>query len=348
VVFDSTYNRYLVSNWGDGDGTIVQIDSSGTQSYFSTVLAGQFKIAGLYIYNNTLLAASGDAPGAGISAFDIDTGDTLYHVILPGIGLPNDITSDSNGIIYVTDYWDDKLYRIENEVPAIYIDQELDNPNGLLYDKLHHRLLVISVLPSGSLILAVNLDNASVSTVVDTGIPSGDGITMDADRNIYFSEWASDAVHRYDSTFSNPPELFSSGHSDPADIYYDNNNDLLAVPNFSSNSVDFIQLTTSIDKNEKANPLKIFSINKVNPNPFRESIIIKYNLHEKTDISVCIYNIIGQKIKNLEQSSQKIGKHSIVWDGTNNSGQTVPAGIYYCRMQTGESIQSKKLLFLKQ
>ncbi len=56
VVFDVAHNRYLVSNWGDG--TIVQIDSIGVQSYFSISLMDQFSLAGLYISSQSFFAFS--------------------------------------------------------------------------------------------------------------------------------------------------------------------------------------------------------------------------------------------------------------------------------------------------
>ncbi|MCD4664821.1 MAG: T9SS type A sorting domain-containing protein [Bacteroidales bacterium] len=347
VVFDSTYNRYLVSNWGEDDGRIVQIDSSGTQSYFSTALAGQFKLAGLYIYNNTLLAAAGDAPNAGISAFDLDTGDTLFHIILPEVGLPNDITSDSNGIIYVTDYWGDKLYKIENQIPSIFINQGLDYPNGLMYDQQHHRLLIVSVMGPGSPILEVNLSNNSISTVVTTGVEGGDGITMDENRNVYISKWATQAIYKYDSTFSNPPELFSSGHNDPADIYYDKVNKLLAVPNFSSNTVDFIQITTSVFDNAENNLNQKLVLFQNYPNPFYQSTTIEYEILQETKVVLKIYDLFGKEVKTLFDGVQKEGKHLVVWDGTDNNNHFIPAGAYHFRIQAGKRIQCKKILFLK-
>ena len=335
VVFDSLYNRYLVSNWGEDDGKIVQIDSSGTQSYFSTALAGQFKLAGLYIYNNTLLAAAGDAPNAGIAGFDLDTGDTLLHIILPEVGLPNDITSDSNGVIYVTDYWGDKLYKIENQIPSIFINQGLDYPNGLMYDQQHHRLLIVSVMGPGSPILEVNLSNNSISTVVTTGIEGGDGITMDENRNVYISKWATQAIYKYDSTFSNPPELFSSGHNDPADIYYDKVNNLLAVPNFSSNTVDFIQITTSINENDEVSTPQKFILYQNYPNPFQQSTTIEYEILQETKVVLKIYDLFGKEVQTLIDGVQKVGEKSIVWDGLNSSGKTVSPVVYYAVINVG-------------
>ena len=142
VVFDAPRNRYIISNWGDG--SIVQIDSNGTQSYFSTELQNKYKVAGLYILNDTLLAASGDTlncdtTGTGLTGFNIKTGEIVFHIPIPGIGLPNDITSDNNGIIYLTDYWENKLYKIENHKASVFIRENLNYPNGIMYDKEQNR-----------------------------------------------------------------------------------------------------------------------------------------------------------------------------------------------------------------
>lgn len=239
IVFDSDRNRYLVSNWGNG--AIIQIDSSANQSYFNTELMNKYRIAGLYIYGDTLLVAAGDAPDPGIFGLYIKTGKIVFKIPIKGIGLPNDITVDAEGIIYVTDYWDDKLYMIKGHSPSIVVSKGvLGSPNGILYDHRHNRLLLLSVAGSGAPILAINLKDYSITTIIETGFIGTDGITMDSEGRIYVSEWTNDQIHLYNCDFNNPPETFSKGHNDPADIYYDENNDLLAVPNFTSNTIDFI------------------------------------------------------------------------------------------------------------
>jgi sugar lactone lactonase YvrE len=246
VVFDAPRNRYIISNWEDG--SIVQIDSNGTQSYFSTELQNKYKVAGLYILNDTLLAASGDTlncdtTGTGLTGFNIKTGEIVFHIPIPGIGLPNDITSDNNGIIYLTDYWGNKLYKIENHKASVFIWENLNYPNGIMYDKEQNRLLILSVAGVNAPILAVNLPDTTLSVAVETGLTQGlDGIDMDNEGRIYISEWGGDGVYRYDKDFIEKPVLFSSGHNDPADIYIDKVNNVLVVPNFSSNTLEFIPI----------------------------------------------------------------------------------------------------------
>lgn len=243
VVYDAARHRYLVSNWGDG--AIVQVDSNGVHSYFSTALMNQFRLIGLYLVGDTLLAAAGDAPNAGLAAFDLETAALVSYTVIPGVGLPNDIAIDGDGVIYVTDYWGDKLYKIENNSPVVYIGSGLDYPNGMVYDDRHNRLLIASVMGTGTPIMAVDLDDASISTVVTTGFYGTDGITLDANYRVYITSGGEDAVYRYDPMFSGPAELFSSGHSDPADIYYDRVNGVVAVPNLGSDSVDFVPVPSS-------------------------------------------------------------------------------------------------------
>jgi sugar lactone lactonase YvrE len=345
VVFDSLRNRYLVSNWGDG--AIVQIDSLGQQTYYSTELMNQYSLAGLYVYGDTLLAAAGNAPNPGIAGFDLETAAIVFHITIPGIGLPNDITSDSAGIIYVTDYWEDKLYKITNHTPSVFVSQDLDYPNGMMYDQSRNRLLILSVMGPGAPILAVDLEDSSLSTVVVTGLSGTDGITMDSEGRVYVSEWTGDTTRRYDNDFSLPPELFSTGHDDPADIYYDSVNDLLVVPNFSSHTLDFLQVNPlSINEYEIELPRSTGLLQNY-PNPFNPRTVINYSLSECCDVSLGIYNVKGKLVRQLVNEAQGKGTYKVIWNGKNTRGEQVGSGIYFSRLRAGRSAQSRKMLLLK-
>jgi len=112
-----------------------------------------------------------------------------------------------------------------------------------MYDAEKNRLLILSVGGSNAPILSVNLPDTTISVVTKTGLIRGlDGIDSDNAGRFYVSEWGSEGVYRYDKNFKGKPELFSKRHTDPADIYIDKLNNVLVVPNFSTNSVDFIKI----------------------------------------------------------------------------------------------------------
>ncbi|MBI9037137.1 MAG: VCBS repeat-containing protein [Bacteroidales bacterium] len=239
VVYDSVYKRYLVSNWEDGN--IIQIDTAGQQSYFNTELSST---AGLHIVGDTLFVSSNVGEYSGIIGFLLSSSEIVFHVNIPEKQLLNDITSDLSGNLYVTDCEANKIYkiRINDQAYTTFVGSGLGYPNGIMYDRNNHRLLVLNCLLTYRPIISVNLEDSTLLTVVNTNISSIDGLTSDNYGNIYFSSWATDKVYRYDESFTNPPEVVSTGHTDPADIFFNKLNNILAIPNFNSNSVDFIQL----------------------------------------------------------------------------------------------------------
>jgi flagellar hook assembly protein FlgD len=71
---------------------------------------------------------------------------------------------------------------------------------------------------------------------------------------------------------------------------------------------------------------------RIYPNPFNTSTKIRYHLTNETFVNIAVYNMFGQKVKQLAEEIQPSGTHSNSWNGTNNSGSKVPNGIYFCRM----------------
>lgn len=241
ILYDAGQNRYLISNFGDG--AIVQIDSLGGQSYFSTEFQNTHQIVGIFLMEGILHAAVNNGPTAGIAFFDIQTGGLTDLVPIPGYGLMNDITSDMHGNLYITDYYESRIYRIaaESHDVSVLAYQNLPNPNGIAYDHLNNRLLTVGVSGAGRPILAVELDG-SVTILGYTYLTGMDGISLDPAGNIYVSDWGTDSVVRYPNNMSEPGITVSDGHLDPADISVCAETSELLVPNFSSNSIDIVHL----------------------------------------------------------------------------------------------------------
>ena len=78
IVYDSVYNRYLVSNCGDG--MIVQIDNTGQQLPFNSDLS---VAVGLHIVGDTLFVSSNGGPYTGIVGILLATGQIIFHVQIP-------------------------------------------------------------------------------------------------------------------------------------------------------------------------------------------------------------------------------------------------------------------------
>ncbi|HVN47564.1 MAG TPA: T9SS type A sorting domain-containing protein, partial [Bacteroidota bacterium] len=95
---------------------------------------------------------------------------------------------------------------------------------------------------------------------------------------------------------------------------------------------------------------KTFMLNQNYPNPFNPSTIISYTVpsgFSKTMVSLKIYNINGQMIKELLHQELSAGKYLTKWDGTTQNGMPAASGIYFVRMIAGSQQLTKKMTLLK-
>ena len=83
------------------------------------------------------------------------------------------------------------------------------------------------------------------------------------------------------------------------------------------------------------------------PNPFNPSTTIEYSLPESGEVEVCIYNIKGQKVKQLVKECQEPGTHTILWNGTDNNNSSVGSGVYFYKIKTEKSSLINKMIMLK-
>jgi len=90
-----------------------------------------------------------------------------------------------------------------------------------------------------------------------------------------------------------------------------------------------------------------FSLKGNYPNPFNPTTIIDYYLPTRSQITISVYNLLGQRVRTLFDGEKTYGPHSIIWDGTDQGGRAVATGIYFYQIKAGEFVESKKMLLLK-
>jgi len=83
------------------------------------------------------------------------------------------------------------------------------------------------------------------------------------------------------------------------------------------------------------------------PNPFNPDTNIRYSLEAASNVIIEIYNLKGQKIKQLINDLIPVGQHSIVWDGTDKANIPVSSGVYFYRIKTDFGEDKKKCILLK-
>ena len=57
--------------------------------------------------------------------------------------------------------------------------------------------------------------------------------------------------------------------------------------------------------------------------------------------------MMGRQVKTLINGLQSSGYKSVQWNATNNQGEPVSAGVYLYKIQAGDFVDTKKMIFLK-
>jgi hypothetical protein len=90
-----------------------------------------------------------------------------------------------------------------------------------------------------------------------------------------------------------------------------------------------------------------YALNQNYPNPFNPTTTIEFAIPQAASVSLKIFNIRGQLINTLVNAPLSAGKHSVVWDGTKQTGEKVASGIYLYLLQSNDFRQVRKMILLK-
>jgi hypothetical protein len=83
------------------------------------------------------------------------------------------------------------------------------------------------------------------------------------------------------------------------------------------------------------------------PNPFNSSTHLGYGLPAASQVSLSVYDLLGQEVKRLVKEWKPAGYHQIVWDGRDDAGKPVASGVYLYRLESQGQMESRRLLLLK-
>jgi len=83
------------------------------------------------------------------------------------------------------------------------------------------------------------------------------------------------------------------------------------------------------------------------PNPFNPSTTIRYELSQTSRVSLRVYNMLGQEVATLVDGFEEPGAKSVIWEGTSQSGDPLPSGVYFSVLRVGDLVATDKMLLLK-
>jgi hypothetical protein len=83
------------------------------------------------------------------------------------------------------------------------------------------------------------------------------------------------------------------------------------------------------------------------PNPFRARTTLEFTLPKRGDVRLEVYDVLGRRVRTLVDRSYDAGRHTVRWDGRNDTGQAVASGIYLGRLKVGDQRHVQRLVLVR-
>nr|MBP9121179.1 T9SS type A sorting domain-containing protein [Ignavibacterium sp.] len=98
----------------------------------------------------------------------------------------------------------------------------------------------------------------------------------------------------------------------------------------------------SVFDDETGDYLEEFNISQNYPNPFNPSTKITYNIPQRSNVSLRIYDVLGKEIATLVNEQKEAGTYNIQFDASKLS-----SGVYIYSIQAGDFLESRKMILMK-
>jgi len=115
----------------------------------------------------------------------------------------------------------------------------------------------------------------------------------------------------------------------------------------------WFRILYDLEKQTDVNPLlpNRLELIPVYPNPFfadrlDSRLTVGFRLPHRSPVQIAVYNILGRRVKVLLEDIEEPGYHESYWDGRDERGYQVPAGVYLCRLQMGNKIARQKFVIV--
>jgi hypothetical protein len=154
--------------------------------------------------------------------------------------------------------------------------------------------------------------------------------------------------------FIDPDYIVTAGYTDNL-LYYD----ARAFYSLESTTADpqyvavFAKEWTRLvqgEGQEKENTLEVpLGLQASNyPNPFNPTTTIRFSLPDQAQVSLEIFNTLGEKVRTLIHSeTYQRGYYNVAWDGKDSNAKTAPSGMYFYRIVAGQNVKTVKMLLMK-
>jgi hypothetical protein len=91
-----------------------------------------------------------------------------------------------------------------------------------------------------------------------------------------------------------------------------------------------------------------YALGRVFPNPFNASVVVSFDLQGANEsVSLEIFNVLGHKVRTLLRGPMASGSQRAIWDGRDETGQSLASGLYWFRLRVAQFQQVRSAVLLR-
>lgn len=141
------------------------------------------------------------------------------------------------------------------------------------------------------------------------------------------------------------------GHYGPIySVVYNNDGTKIASGGWGYKNIRIYDVSTTDVEEIKNDEIKYYELSQNYPNPFNPSTNIKYSIPKVGNLTLKVFDVLGQEIRTLVSAKQTIGEYEVKFDASN-----LPSGVYFYRLvvsgssplQAGEFCEMKTMLLIR-
>lgn len=263
-----------------------------------------------------------------VARFNFNTGVFVNEFTSTGLNQACGHAWDADGNLYVACYGSADVRKFDANGQFLGVFTEAGRLRGavnLWFGENGDLFVVDWILGS---VLRFDGQNGRFKANFITGMQNTEGFVFGPDSTLYLCDWSRNTINRYDRSGRLLGIFAKSGD--------------MRAPN----SVTFGPAMTTIVA-EREGQSQGFALQQNYPNPFNPNTAIRFTLPQRNQTLLTIYNIAGQLVRTLLDSSLSAGAHAVAWDGRDDRGQLVASGEYLYRIEAGRFVEVKKMAFVR-
>ena len=106
-------------------------------------------------------------------------------------------------------------------------------------------------------------------------------------------------------------------------------------------------ISTGVADSRPRGPRAALHLEPGHPNPFTSATTVRFNLPVDTPVQAAVYDIRGRKVAGLVGHDEGAGQFAVTWNGTDDTGEAVPAGLYFVSVEAGTQKAVRKIVRLR-